>query len=146
MKKYKDLDRILLIDDDMATNFIHRKIVENSSIQVDVKAITSAKEALDYLTCSGVYVNNDQVLNAGIIFLDINMPGMNGWDFMEEYKNLDEKKRARIVVVMLTTSLNPDDQATAAKFKDIATYLSKPLNAAAVARIADQYFTEITTE
>jgi len=143
MKKYKDLDRILLIDDDTATNFIHRKIVENSSIQADIKAITSAKEALDYLNCSGKYANEDEGLTAGVIFLDINMPGMNGWDFMEEYKKLDEKKRARIVVVMVTTSLNPDDRATAARFKDIATYLSKPLSAAAVARIADQYFEEI---
>lgn len=143
MKRYKDLDRILLVDDDDATNFIHRKIVENSSIHVDVKAITSAKEALDYLTCSGKYLNSDPGLNAGIIFLDINMPGMDGWDFMEEYQNLDEKKRARIVVVMVTTSINPDDRATAARFKDIVTYLPKPLSAAAVARIADQYFEEI---
>jgi CheY-like chemotaxis protein len=144
MKKYKDLDRILLIDDDAATNFIHRKIVENTSIHVDVKEISSAKEALDYLTCSGDYADAKEAPNAGIIFLDINMPGMNGWDFMEEYSKLDEQQRARIVVVMVTTSLNPDDQLHAAVFKDIVTYLPKPLSTAAVADIAEKYFTKIS--
>lgn len=140
MKKYKDLDCVLLVDDDMSTNFIHRRIVENAKIKVDVKEITSAKEALDYLTYSGKYENNEPAPKAGIIFLDINMPGMNGWDFIAEYKKLDEKHKARIIVVMLTTSLNPDDEQHAANVEEIATYLHKPLNKEAFAKIADHYF------
>lgn len=140
MKKYKDLDCVLLVDDDMSTNFIHRRIVENAKIKVDVKEITSAKEALDYLTYSGKYENNEHTPKAGIIFLDINMPGMNGWDFIAEYKKLDEKHKARIVVVMLSTSLNPDDEQQAANVAEIATYLHKPLNKEAFAKIADQFF------
>lgn len=140
MKKYKDLDCVLLVDDDISTNFIHRRIVENAKINVDVKEITSAKEALDYLTYSGKYENSEPAAKAGIIFLDINMPGMNGWDFIDEYKKLDEKYRARIVVVMLTTSLNPDDEQHAASLTEIATYLPKPLNMEAFANIANQYF------
>lgn len=140
MKKYKDLDCVLLVDDDISTNFIHRRIVENTKINVDVKEITSAKEALDYLTYSGKYENAEPAAKAGIIFLDINMPGMNGWDFIDEYKKLDAKYKARIVVVMLTTSLNPDDEQHAASLTEIATYLHKPLNMEAFANIANQYF------
>ncbi len=140
MKKYKDLDCILLVDDDISTNFIHRRIVENARIMVDVKEITSAKDALDYLTQSGKYETDELAPKAGIIFLDINMPGMNGWDFIAEYKKLDERYKARIIVVMLTTSLNPDDAHHAANLKEIATYLQKPLNNEAFAKIADQYF------
>lgn len=140
MKRYKDLDCVLLVDDDISTNFIHRRIVENAKINVDVKEITSAKEALDYLTYSGKYENKVDAPKAGIIFLDINMPGMNGWDFIAEYKKLDERHKARIVVVMLTTSLNPDDEQHAANVEEIATYLHKPLNIEAFAKIADKYF------
>lgn len=140
MKKYKDLDCVLLVDDDISTNFIHRRIVENAKINVDVKEITSAKEALDYLTYSGKYEDNEPAPKAGIIFLDINMPGMNGWDFIAEYKKLDERHKARIVVVMLTTSLNPDDERHASSVAEIATYLHKPLNIEAFANIADKYF------
>ncbi|WP_316819038.1 response regulator [Pedobacter nyackensis] len=140
MKKYKDLDCVLLVDDDISTNFIHRRIVENAEIKVDVKEITSAKEALDYLTYSGKYEDNIHAPKAGIIFLDINMPGMNGWDFIDEYKQLDEKHKARIIVVMLTTSLNPDDEQHAANVAEIATYLQKPLNKEAFANIADKFF------
>ncbi|MDR6782077.1 response regulator RpfG family c-di-GMP phosphodiesterase [Pedobacter africanus] len=143
MKKYKDLDCVLLVDDDISTNFIHRRIVENTKINVAVKEITSAREALDYLTYSGKYAHTEDAPKAGIIFLDINMPGMNGWDFMAEYKKLDEKHKARIVVVMLTTSLNPDDELHAAKVEEIATYLHKPLNMQAFSTIADKYFEEI---
>ena len=140
MKKYKDLDCVLLVDDDISTNFIHRRIVENAKIMVDVKEITSAKDALDYLTQSGKYKDIEPAPKAGIIFLDINMPGMNGWDFIAEYKKLDKKYKARIIVVMLTTSLNPDDAQHAANVEEIATYLHKPLNKEAFAKIADQYF------
>ena len=143
MKKYKDLDCVLLVDDDISTNFIHRRIVENTKINVAVKEITSAREALDYLTYSGKYAQVEDAPKAGIIFLDINMPGMNGWDFMAEYKKLDEKHKARIVVVMLTTSLNPDDELHAAKVEEIATYLHKPLNMQAFSTIADKYFEEV---
>ena len=143
MKKYKDLDCVLLVDDDISTNFIHRRIVENTKINVAVKEITSAKEALDYLTYSGKYEHTENAPKAGIIFLDINMPGMNGWDFMNEYQKLDEKHKARIVVVMLTTSLNPDDELHAAKVKEIATNLHKPINMEAFATIGNKYFEEI---
>ncbi|WP_316811748.1 response regulator [Pedobacter heparinus] len=144
MKKYKDLECVLLIDDDISTNFIHRRIVENAKINVAVKEITSAKEALDYLTYSGKYQNVENAPKAGIIFLDINMPGMNGWDFIAEYKKLDEKHKARIVVVMLTTSLNPDDELHAARVEEIATYLHKPLNLETFSSITNRYFEEIT--
>lgn len=146
MKRYKDLDCVLLVDDDVSTNFIHRRIVENTKINVDVKEISSAKEALDYLTYSGKYENMEHAPKAAIIFLDINMPGMNGWDFIAEYKKLDEKHKARIVVVMLTTSLNPDDEQHAANVEEIATYLHKPLNMEAFAKIADKYFEVINEE
>lgn len=142
MKKYKDLNCVLLIDDDVPTNFIHRRIVQNSQIDVEVKAITSAREALDFLIGKGDYENGDNLTRPGIIFLDINMPGMSGWDFMEEYRTLAPEQKARIVVIMLTTSLNPDDEMKALKDEEIVTFMHKPLRNEAFLEIASKYFEE----
>lgn len=144
MKKFKDLDCILLVDDDIPTNFIHRRIVQNTKIEVDIKAITSAREALDYITLSGKYANDGAAIRPGIIFLDINMPGMNGWDFMEEYRKIELEQKGKTIVIMLSTSLNPDDELLAAADHEIVTYLHKPLNEEAFVKIAGKYFEEIT--
>jgi CheY-like chemotaxis protein len=142
MKKFKNLNCVLLVDDDVPTNYIHRRIVQNTNIEVNVKSITSAQEALDYLTFSGKY-EHDDTLRPGIIFLDINMPGMSGWDFMEEYGKIDAAHKARTIVIMLTTSLNPDDELMASANKEIVTYMHKPLNEDAFVKIAGKYFEEI---
>ncbi len=141
MKKFKGLDCVLLIDDDVPTNFIHRKILQTSNIEVDITAITSAQEALEFLTYSGKYENCNNP-RPGLIFLDINMPGMSGWDFMQEYRNLEKVKKEDIKVIMLTTSLNPDDEAMASQNKEILNFMHKPLTREIFAKIASEYFEE----
>ena len=140
MKKYKDLDCVLLIDDDLATNFIHTKIIEKASIGAVVKAITNVREALEFLTFSGAYQNSNKILRPGLILLDINMPGLNGWDFMEAYHQLDQSMKAKAVVVMVSTSLNPDDENKALNDKEIVSFLSKPIRHEKLAEIVEQYF------
>lgn len=140
MKKIKDLDCVLLIDDDRPTNFLHKKIIERTGIAVEVQSLTSASEALEFLTGTGKYEDMPQLNRPGIIFLDINMPGMNGWEFMDAYHQLTESQRARIVVIMLTTSLNADDRERAMQDKDIATFYHKPLRSEMVMELVNQYF------
>ncbi len=140
MKKIKDLDCVLLIDDDRPTNFLHKRVIENTGLEVEVQALTSASEALDFLTSSGKYAGETQLSKPGIIFLDINMPGMNGWEFMDAYHQLSESQKARIVVIMLTTSLNADDRERAEQDKDIATFYHKPLRSEMVMELVAQYF------
>ncbi|WP_345949488.1 MULTISPECIES: response regulator [unclassified Mucilaginibacter] len=140
MTKIKDLDCVLLIDDDRPTNFLHKKVIEKTGLEVDVQALTSASDALEFLTCTGKYAGTTPVNHPGIIFLDINMPGMNGWEFMDAYRELSESQKARIVVIMLTTSLNADDRERAMQDKDIATFYHKPLRSQTVLDLVNQYF------
>ncbi|MFD1257132.1 response regulator [Mucilaginibacter terrae] len=140
MRKIKDLDCVLLIDDDRPTNFIHKKVIEKAGLEVEVQALTSASEALDFLTGTGKYAGVPQLHRPGIIFLDINMPGMNGWEFMDAYHQLSESQKARIVVIMLTTSLNADDRERAQQDKDIATFYHKPLRSEMVMELVNLYF------
>jgi CheY-like chemotaxis protein len=140
MGKIKDLDCVLLIDDDRPTNFLHKKVIERAGLGVEVQALTSASEALEFLTGTGNYAGVPQMHRPGIIFLDINMPGMNGWEFMEAYHQLSESQKARIVVIMLTTSLNADDRERALQDKDIATFYHKPLRTETVMELVNQYY------
>jgi CheY-like chemotaxis protein len=140
MPKIKDLDCVLLIDDDKPTNLIHKKVIEKTGLDVKVQALTSAREALDFLTSTGKYEQNGQMSKPGIIFLDINMPGMNGWEFIEAYQQLGDNQKARIVVIMLTTSLNNSDLERALRDKNITTFYHKPLRADIVMDLVNQYF------
>jgi CheY-like chemotaxis protein len=140
MKKFKDLDCVLLIDDDRFINLAHSKAVERASIGVEVKAINNVKDALDYLTSSGTYETLEGPSRPGIIFLDINMPGLTGWDFMDMYHQLDETYKAKVIVVMLTTSLNPDDHQRALADGHIVDFLHKPLRPEMVLELAERYF------
>lgn len=142
MKKFKNLDCVLLVDDDHLANFIHTKAIQKSKVDVHVQATESAQEALDFLKHTANSEVSEDVLHPGIIFLDINMPGMSGWDFMEEYSKLSSDQKARIVVIMLTTSLNPDDQRRAIGNNDVIRFMNKPLRAEMMEEIAAQYFEE----
>src|SRR5687767_1028183 len=98
------LNCILVIDDDEPTNFFTRMIIEQCDCTDHIKVVESAQEALEYLTRS-VSGNDEQYPCPDLILLDINMPAMNGWEFLEEYKKLSNEKKGKIMIVMLTTSL-----------------------------------------
>jgi CheY-like chemotaxis protein len=136
MKKFKNLDSILLVDDDRFINLAHSKAIE----RVSVKAINNVKEALEFLTGSGAYQDAQNTGSPGIIFLDINMPGLTGWDFLEMYRQLDDAHKAKVIVVMLTTSLNPDDHKRAMLDDNVVDFLSKPLRPEMVVELAERYF------
>lgn len=132
----KKINCILLIDDDKSTNFLHKIIIEETGVSEKVEAVQSGQEALDYLERKkeGLYPRPD------LIFLDINMPGMNGWEFLEEYEKLDDNIKGEIMIMMLTTSINPDDEEKAKNTKFINEFLNKPLTTEALEKIIDDHF------
>jgi len=133
----KKLNCILLIDDDSPTNFINQKIIESAEIKTPIKSYVNAENALEYLKEEGNYDGEPQ---PGLIFLDINMPGMNGWEFLEQYDQLPEEKRANIVLSILTTSINPDDRRLAENQQSVHAFLSKPLKKEHIRRLVNENF------
>ncbi|MDW3209783.1 MAG: response regulator [Reichenbachiella sp.] len=132
----KKLNCILLIDDDEPTNFLNEMIISQLNCTESIVAVQSGREALDYL---GSQVDG-QFPQPDLILLDINMPGMNGWEFLVKYKNLDESQKGKVIIMMLTTSLNPDDEAKAHGIKDIKSFMRKPLTKEAFIDVLDRYF------
>ena len=137
MKKFNS---ILLIDDDAATNDYHKIIIKLADVTHNIHAVESGQEGLDYLSSKGDYHSQENVHpKPDLIFLDINMPAMNGFEFIEEYTKIPENQKGLHLIVMLTSSLNPDDKENAEKLSDIKEYLSKPLTKESVLKIRDQY-------
>lgn len=132
------LNCILLIDDDEATNFIHEMVINQEDVTDRVVAVESGQEALDFLTTE----ENGSFVQPDIIFLDINMPGMNGWEFLDKYDELESNQKGHAIMIMLTTSLNPDDALRAKKYGTIKNFLHKPLTAAMLSDVIGEYFPE----
>jgi len=120
MHKFKS---VLLVDDDDATNFLHSFYFEEWGYADKIYTALNGQEALDFLNTNEEFNNNEPSL----ILLDVNMPVMNGFEFMKAYEHLDPSKKATYVVVMLTSSLHPNDQAKANDLPDLKSYLNKPL-------------------
>ena len=135
--KINKLDCVLLIDDDEATNFYHTVILEDELSDVYIQSVRSAHEGLDYLQCKGEYEARPQ---PGIIFLDINMPGLDGWGFLAKYSELSREIHKRSIVVMLSTSINPDDRERASSIPAVKEFLNKPLTPEVFWKVVNENF------
>ena len=131
------LKKVLLIDDSNADNFIHKRRIENMDITDEVVIKLNGKIALEYL--------NESFETTGypapeLIFLDINMPVMNGWEFLEHYNQLKKEKQGEVILAMLTTSTAAEDREKAEQIGEIATFITKPLTALDLQSIITEHF------
>lgn len=142
MKKVKGLDCILLIDDEEANHFINQVVIRKAKLETHVQIAYDGIEALDYLTCKGKFSDEPNFPQPGLILLDINMPRMNGWEFLEKYDKLPSEQKGKIVLALLTTSSNPDDAQTAERNKDVMTFMIKPLTLEVFEKVVAENFDE----
>ncbi len=115
---------ILLVDDDRAFNFLNEKIIEFEKFAAKVSSFVDAREAVDML--KQLQETNPPGF-PDFIFLDINMPEMDGWEFMEHFKQLNDEVKGKCKVFILTSSLNPIDIEKSKTYSEIKGFASKPL-------------------
>lgn len=103
---------LLLIDDEYISNFINKKLIENIDASIQTVDFTDPVEAFNRLPS----------IKPDLILLDINMPVMNGWKFLDSMadRNMDYK------VVVVTSSVNMMDRKMAANYKNVIGYIEKP--------------------
>ena len=130
------IDCVLLVDDDEATNFIHNYVLKEANFASQVRFAENGLDALEYLNS----IDDSVYLRPDLIFVDINMPVMNGWDFLKQYKLLNQDLLSQIVVVMLTTSYNPDDRENSANIDGIDHFMSKPLTLEMLQELQTRFF------
>jgi len=122
------LKTVLLIDDNEHDNFIHTYTIQKIRPELDVRAVLSGEEALEYFTKARDGMDNYPYPD--LVFLDINMPGMNGFEFLEEARKQKFITNGHpVMVVMLTSSLSYNDvnRATKEFSEEITEYKNKPL-------------------
>lgn len=95
-------------------------------------------EALDYLRNTDTLPDSCPLPD--LILLDLNMPLMDGWEFLEAYQQLPPHLRQSLVIVMLTTSLREEDQVRAYQMPDVRTLIHKPLNREMMTEVLTTYF------
>lgn len=122
MARYKS---ILLVDDNDADNFLHREVIAEAGFAERVDEVLDGEDAIRFI--QEAEADDDGYFPPACIFLDIRMPRMDGFEFLEAFETLPAERRTSTVIIMLTSSMNERDQERAARFESVGGYLQKPL-------------------
>ncbi len=114
---------ICLIDDDDVYQFTFTKSLKGNKIAKKILVFSDGEEAIDFMIDN---ISNTEIL-PDVIFLDINMPVMDGWEFLEEFVELKPKVGKEITVYMVSSSVDPADVNRAKAISDVSDYLIKPV-------------------
>jgi len=120
----KKLNNVLLIDDDLTINYYHNKLIEKSEITNHIAISKNGKDGLESLLQLNDTKEDKEMT---LIFLDLNMPIMNGWEFLEKLSQIKNKIKIHYKIYILSATVNPDDKKMAKDNGLVTGFLSKPL-------------------
>lgn len=116
---------IMLVDDDKTTNFLNQRLLKRYGNGITTVIANNGRDAIDYL--QGLAAKGDRQSIPELIFLDLKMPLMDGWQFMEAFQQLPAFIRNHAKVIVLTTSLYNVDRERAASTQGVEFFAEKPL-------------------
>lgn len=129
------LKHLLLVDDDPTTNFFNRHLIGKMGLFDQIHEAANGQIALEKIA-----ELHDKDEAPDMILLDINMPIMNGFEFLDRYTVLDDKIKSSVVVCMLTTSLAKEDLERSKEYAILDDYIDKPLYEAKMRELILKYF------
>ena len=132
----KKLRKTSIVDDDRIYIFGLSKLIEMHDFCQEIQVFNNGKEALDTFL---------QDIEAGnelpeVILLDINMPVMDGWEFLDEYVKVKHKIKNKVKIYMVSSSVNLSDLDKAKTYDDIVDYVVKPIKSSDLRKISKDYF------
>ena len=134
------VNNIVIIDDDDVSNFIYKRVIETTKAANKITTFIRAREALDYLKEIATTTPEEF---PDIIFLDINMPVMNGWQFLEQYQAIfNDLQGKKPVLCMLSSSVYQEDITKAYSYADVKEYISKPLTSQIMNNLILKHFSD----
>ena len=130
---------IMLVDDDQNDNYYHTREIKKACSGTRIITKNSGIDALKYLES----IENSSDGHPDLTFVDINMPCMNGWEFLEKYSQLDKDKQSSLTVVMLSTFINSDEINRTKIWNFVTDYVFKPLTKEKIENIISKHFINI---
>jgi CheY-like chemotaxis protein len=125
-EKYK-YNNALLIDDNEVDNFINERIVESNHFAKNIYFNTNGRSAIEFINNLIVSGGAKNGTYPDVMFVDLNMPLMDGFKFLEIFKRIDDEKLKKCKIVILTSSISEADKAKAATIEGDVTFVNKPL-------------------
>lgn len=120
----KKIETLYVIDDDDTYQFIIQKVVEETRLVDQIKLFSNGKLALTFLESA---ISENKIL-PDVILLDISMPVMDGWEFLENFILLNPKVGKKITIYLVSSSVNPRDVEKARNITEVTDYVVKPIS------------------
>ena len=128
--------KFILVDDDDFTNILHDMVLKDTlGDEVGVETFSKPEEGLEFIQKSYTDSSEETVL-----FLDINMPKINGWEFLERYEKFSEAIKRHISIYIVSSSVDNRDRDRAEGNKNVKGFISKPLTTEMILSIAGNDF------
>ncbi|RAU84014.1 response regulator [Pontibacter arcticus] len=134
----RQLNTILLIDDDDTTNYLNQRLLSRAVTDATIRVVKNGEEALQYLRSAAS--QTPDFPRPDLILVDIKMSVMDGFEFLEEYEKLENNLKDNIVLLMLTSSASFYDLEKLKQFPSVLKHYAKPLADADVREIVQKYF------
>ncbi|OQD44284.1 hypothetical protein BUL40_01650 [Croceivirga radicis] len=125
-------NKVLLLDDNKATNFIHTKFLKQSDACNEIVSFLTGKDALEHLQ------DKDNVF-PDLIISDINMPTMDVWEFLDLYNAIERSVKTNPKIILLTTSLSPEDNERIKVYPMVSQIINKPLDKRAIQNLIEKF-------
>jgi CheY-like chemotaxis protein len=133
----KRLNRVLLVDDDESANFLNKMVLTRTGMVEEIVSSLNGEEALKRL--EALKSPDDKAEQEPLLlFLDINMPVMDGWEFLQQYE--ETKTPPDAIIYLLSTSQNPEDVQRAGRISTVKGFLHKPLTRGDLTRVVEQHY------
>ncbi|MCS7019658.1 MAG: response regulator [Cytophagales bacterium] len=131
---YSNINLVMLVDDNDTDNFISKRIIEITKFAPKIEVKNSGKSALEYLENA----KDNPALLPDLIFLDINMPIVDGFSFLFEFSRFPENVKQKCKIVVLSSSDNKRDIERIINEKYVITFITKPLTDEALKKVKEQ--------
>jgi CheY-like chemotaxis protein len=119
----KNISRFVIIDDDPIVNAFCRMLINHVDEKIEVRTFIVPEKGFEFIASE----HSKDGQSCSIILLDLNMPQMTGWEFLERFEGLDDKVKKQLKIYIHTSSFNEQDKLRASKNKNVADYIVKPI-------------------